>query len=634
MTKILSKLFLCGIVLSSITYEGICAANSRVPIEAIDDGILKTTEINYELYAINFENNQANANNKILKNTTFTNNVVVGEYDYNEYRILNTAVAGKKLVQIDEDGSELPILQYDEESGKWYFIDAEGNYKIKEGTMNEKIELNKVKFSITPKYTLTLQNSVGGGGEKPTYLSVTEFGQLINRGRIEAKNGSIIASPAIELASDPEEELASDQEEELASDQEEELEKETIFVKATTDKQWNQAILNLNNVAIQNTNGIIKFYVGSATNSNSMLITNKYPIIQGGTIDVSDFIINGSNEQFLTIKSAFYNTNIILFQNINNIALDFNDDSKFASDSKHLFKNMLFFSDIKDKDGNITESRHSTVIVPNQIKIITDSEVKKDFNTTRDIVSCTPINTNNVLKLFYTEADINTFGNNAPLVVQQDGTSLYDALNFPQQPSKLAIDLFSFNFDDNIIDYNEIQFGIHPNLQFVVSSKYTGDKDLMLIPRDDSTEVIIGPEFNNYPGTLLFDPSIKTIRLGNGEQSMEEESELKLLTSKNKVSTELKEEGQLKASASAREVVRVLDGEEDWICTYKIKANDDMKIIANGNVNLILTNDKELKLEQLISEGSNSIDSGKIWHDEEEAKALAALKIRKSSMMI
>ncbi|MBQ9440992.1 MAG: hypothetical protein IJU54_01100 [Alphaproteobacteria bacterium] len=56
----------------------------------------------------------------------------------------------------------VPVTKYDESTSKWYLTDENGDYKIKEGTDNEKIELNKVKWIINPNYTLTLQNSVGG----------------------------------------------------------------------------------------------------------------------------------------------------------------------------------------------------------------------------------------------------------------------------------------------------------------------------------------------------------------------------------------------------------------------------------------------------------------------------------------
>ena len=79
------------------------------------------------------------------------------------------------------------------------------------------------------------------------------------------------------------------------------------------------------------------------------------------------------------------------------------------------------------------------------------------------------------------------------------------------------MDLFEFNFDGNKIDYNEILFCIHFNLKFVISSKYNVDNQLMLIHRDDSTEISIRLEFNNYPGVRSCDNSVKTIRINNGQ---------------------------------------------------------------------------------------------------------------------
>ena len=64
----------------------------------------------------------------IIKNTTFTNNVIVGYYDLKSYRMENFPVACRNLMQKTSE-DQVPILQYDQKSGNWYFIDDEGNYK-------------------------------------------------------------------------------------------------------------------------------------------------------------------------------------------------------------------------------------------------------------------------------------------------------------------------------------------------------------------------------------------------------------------------------------------------------------------------------------------------------------------------
>ena len=60
-----------------------------------------------------------------------------------------------------------PLAKYDSETQKWYGTDGLGNFLIKDGTENEKIELNKVILNIPSNRTLTIQETeepVGGGG--------------------------------------------------------------------------------------------------------------------------------------------------------------------------------------------------------------------------------------------------------------------------------------------------------------------------------------------------------------------------------------------------------------------------------------------------------------------------------------
>ncbi|MBQ9440993.1 MAG: hypothetical protein IJU54_01105 [Alphaproteobacteria bacterium] len=80
MTKILSRLFLYGILLSSINYE--------LAYSAIEG------QVNY---VINFENNQANARNEITVNTTYNNDVIVGKCDNDKY-IISSAWTNKENI--------------------------------------------------------------------------------------------------------------------------------------------------------------------------------------------------------------------------------------------------------------------------------------------------------------------------------------------------------------------------------------------------------------------------------------------------------------------------------------------------------------------------------------------------------
>ena len=74
-----------------------------------------------------------------------------------------------------------------------------------------------------------------------------------------------------------------------------------ISYQITTDKQLNQAILDLQDVVIQNTNETIKFYTGSRIESDQRIVRK--------------------NPNIATMK------------------LNFNYNSKFTFDSKALFKN-------------------------------------------------------------------------------------------------------------------------------------------------------------------------------------------------------------------------------------------------------------------------------------------------------
>lgn len=126
------------------------------------------------------------------------------------------------------------------------------------------------------------------GGGKPISLNVTNFGQLINNGKIELQDNTAISLPSVSLNS------------------------------TTDSSQWNQTISNLSDVALDNTNGIITFHAGSSIN-NIENDQNQYPIIQGGivNINISDFLdlSNGiittkESNPHLNINSSFYDVNV------------------------------------------------------------------------------------------------------------------------------------------------------------------------------------------------------------------------------------------------------------------------------------------------------------------------------------
>ncbi|MBQ9440991.1 MAG: hypothetical protein IJU54_01095 [Alphaproteobacteria bacterium] len=380
------------------------------------------------------------------------------------------------------------------------------------------------------------------GGGKPISLNVTNFGQLINNGKIELQDNTAISLPSVSLNS------------------------------TTDSSQWNQTISNLSDVALDNTNGIITFHAGSSIN-NIENDQNQYPIIQGGivNINISDFLdlSNGiittkESNPHLNINSSFYDVNVNLNINIDTIPCFNSADFNLT---EPIFKNMKFFSDIKDDTGNTTETRHSISVI-RAIQLITNESNKNIYNTEKDIISFVKINnTENILKLFYNENDISSFGYNSPLIIQQNEISIYNLLNKPadyideyDDEKEYTLDLFSFTVINNTIDYDKLTNSIPNNIQFVINNDYTGNKDLKLLPKSGSTALDIGQAFNKYPGIISFDTSIQILNFNNNSEE-----------------------------------------------TYKyiIKANDGMKIITKGNITLIFANDETLKLEQLFNNSTS-----------------------------
>ena len=379
------------------------------------------------------------------------------------------------------------------------------------------------------------------GGGKPISLNVTNFGQLINNGKIELQDNTAISLPSVSLNS------------------------------TTDSSQWNQTISNLSDVALDNTNGTITFHAGSSIN-NIEHDQNKYPIIQGGivNINISDFLdlSNGiittkEGNPHLNINSSFYNVNL----NINIDTIPYFNSADFNL-TEPIFKNMKFFSDIKDDTGNTTETRHSILVIPSAIQLITNESNKNIYNIEKDIISLVKINnTENILKLFYNESDISSFGDNSPLIIQQNEISIYNLLNKPadyieeyDDAKEYTLDLFSFTVINNTIDYDKLTNSIPNNIQFVINNDYTGNKDLKLLPKSGSTALDIGQAFNKYPGIISFDTSIQTLNFNNNSEETYE---------------------------------------------YIIKANDGMKIITKGNITLIFANNETLKLEQLFNNSTS-----------------------------
>ena len=333
-------------------------------------------------------------------------------------------------------------------------------------------------------------------------------------------------------------------------------------------KDYHKLLANLEDVAIDNSNGTIVFKYGSTIDD-----INKTegidPIIQGGTIDISDLIdwssnsiVQKNNTPHLSIKSAFYNVNIKLIPDTltdtSTLITYFNDNAKFDSDDKYLFQNMKFFSNIK---GDPVVTRRSTVSMPVGLSISAEvTENKAKYNTAKPVISTAYFNSDNVLKLFYPVSEITEeFKANPPLVVDSTAlsVSLYELLNDPssyisgisvtestkQLDKDYGLDLIPFvKNDKNVIDYSKFDENGNTNLnkiQFVSDKNETNSLDLTLLPSyvmDDETKVEdttidMKSTYDGWEG--LIDPSSYKIKLNAGTYKIKTHEYLAIETTGN-----------------------------------------------------------------------------------------------------
>ena len=449
-----------------------------------------------------------------------------------------------------------PLAKYVTKPGdntmKWYKTDENGN--LPENPAEYK-KLNKAIFTITSDGELTLSKSEGGGGKSS--LEVTRFGKLVNNGQLMVNSNTSILTPNIILGSE-----------------------QRTRGRMMELPYYFRAILNLNDVAIDNSNGTLVLKSGSTIRDSESVIPNpillsvrpeeggaaigaerfiSMPIIKGGTVDISDFL-NWNDENWTDINeksdgsashinSAFYNVNIKLLPekqtNTSDLITYFNDDTKFANEAKHLFKNMIFFSDIKNNEGTVVEARHSTVLIPSFLSVSNSSEDKTKYNTEKPVILQAHLKEDNVLRLFYPDTLIEEdedFKKNLPLVVEfaTMNNSLYEFLNNPAHyindisvkantkklSGNYSLDLSPFvKNDGNVVDYSKFDENGNINLekiQFVSDKDSKDNLDLTLNPsyvmdgntKVENTTIDMKSTYDGWKGVIT--PTSNKIKLSTG----------------------------------------------------------------------------------------------------------------------
>ena len=249
MTKFLNKLFLCGILLSSVNYE--LAYSIKVGTKE-EEGVAHSSRPGQFNITVDFEKNEASTdNNELNTNMDIQYSNTIGKYDEDKYTIDNYILKADTL----------SLFKYDTKPGdntrKWYKTDENGN--LPENPAEYK-KLNKAIFTITSDGELTLSESEGGG-EKTSYLVVTHFGKLVNNGKLIANSNTSILTPNIILGS----------------------EQRTRGMMMELPYYF-QAILNLNDIAIENSNGTIVLKDGSTIDSINMIGIIEKNTIRCGTV--------------------------------------------------------------------------------------------------------------------------------------------------------------------------------------------------------------------------------------------------------------------------------------------------------------------------------------------------------------
>ena len=488
-----------------------------------------------------------------------------------------------------------PLAKYVTKPGdntmKWYKTDENGN--LPENPAEYK-KLNKAIFTITSDGELTLSKSEGGGGKSS--LEVTRFGKLVNNGQLMVNSNTSILTPNIILGSE-----------------------QRTRGRMMELPYYFRAILNLNDVAIDNSNGTLVLKSGSTIRDSESVIPNpillsvrpeeggaaigaerfiSMPIIKGGTVDISDFL-NWNDENWTDINeksdgsashinSAFYNVNIKLLPekqtNTSDLITYFNDDTKFANEAKHLFKNMIFFSDIKNNEGTVVEARHSTVLIPSFLSVSNSSEDKTKYNTEKPVILQAHLKEDNVLRLFYPDTLIEEdedFKKNLPLVVEfaTMNNSLYEFLNNPahyindisvEANTKKLSDNYSLDLspfvknDGNVVDYSKFDENGNINLEKI---QFVSDKD-----SKDNLDLTLNPSYVMDGNTKVENTTIDMKSTYDGWKGV-------ITPTSNKI----------KLSTG----------------TYIIKAHEYMSIETTGDVNLYFDNEGKLSLCELSNNNSN-----------------------------
>ena len=319
----------------------------------------------------------------------------------------------------------------------------------------------------------------------------------------------------------------------------------------------------MDDVAIDNKDGTI------ILNSNSIISTKDldgFPIIKGGTVDVTDFIQR--DKSLFSLYFSCYNVNLKIFPE-NLFTKEFtNKLSNELQDSKPL--NIKFFQCAPSSMLIKLPDIQPVIIQKNENNINYTL-----YETTKDVIQANEFEYNNknitinILRNFFPAEKItDEFLDNSPLkikFIQNEKPSIYDLLNNPadyideyDSSKEYALDLLSFNVN-NRIDYNKLMNGIPNNIQFVTS------KSLTLKPKDGENELNIGKTYSNSSNVLSFDDSIEEVTFDNSDNTK--------------------------------------NGQTFYI--YKVKLNNNMIVNTKGNIKLLLDNSGTVNLNGLHHDNGN-----------------------------
>lgn len=439
-----------------------------------------------------------------------------------------------RVTVLKEVASRPLAYEKNAQTQEWATLNSEGT---------EVEPLNKAKVLIDQGASITMQSLFR------SKITVTKFGELENKGTLTLKSGNVLETPSIILTEGEE-------------------------------QDYKKTIKNLDAVAVNNEGGEIVVEAGGKITGDG--------VIKGGKVDLSKLIPSLISHDSLFnadhYTTSFYNTEIVITKDESNI-------DKFSSITEPLFTNVKFYSDL---DG---ETRHSTVQMPvSVLSYSNDLTFLGQYNTLLPLVyaSSASIGTGGsfsnveqcILKMFNLNSeDFKDDKTKCPLQFSAStGKNLYEFMNKMATVTvsiggvpttldtlgKLAVDLFSFSFDSPDIEYSKFKADDESltnlaKVQFVCNNESAQDKNLNLLPgnNEEETALTVRQEFNNWPGTLSFDESVKpltfenTVGLGFG-----------------------------------------------WpFYTYNVKLNDAVELITSGNIVLNLANSGELTLGSFEHKG-------------------------------